>query len=272
MKKARRFMYIGAHPDDPDCDFGGTAIKLARAGHAVKFVSATNGNCGHHRMSSKALAARRRREARAAAKIAGICEYQVLDHSDCGIENTLEARAEFTRIIRGFAPDVVITHRTCDYHPDHRITAQIVLDCSFIVRVPLYCPDAPVPAQTPVFAFCYDAFTKPAPFRADAVSEIDSVLEGKLRMLDCHASQFYEWLPFNSFGIDRLDAKSMSWREKKELILKLLPINKTCAGLFRRQLARVYGAGKKIEHAEAFEASEYGRTVEPAQFQALFEP
>ena len=179
---------------------------------------------------------------------------------------------ELVALIRSFKPDVVITHRTCDYHPDHRITAQIVLDCSFIVRVPLYCPDAPVPAETPVFAFCYDGFTKPAPFRADAVSEIDSVLDDKLRMLDCHASQFYEWLPFNSFGIDRLDAKSMSWREKKELILKLLPINKTCAGLFRRQLARVYGAGKKIEHAEAFEASEYGRTVEPAQFQALFEP
>ena len=272
MKDARRLLFIGAHPDDADVEFGGTAIKLARAGHTVKFVSATNGNCGHHKMSPAALAVRRKQETRAAANVAGIGEYQVLDHPDCGIENTLANRAEFTRIIRGFAPDVVITHRTCDYHPDHRITAQIVLDCSFIVQVPLYCPDTPIPSKMPVFAYCYDIFTKPDPIRADAISEIDSVLDDKLRMLDCHVSQFYEWLPFNSFGIDDLDPDKMSWREKKELIFKILPYYEKCADLFRRRIIDIYGSEKTIEHVEVFEASEYGRKVTPSEFQSLFEP
>ena len=35
----RRFLVIGAHPDDADIRFGGTAIKLIKAGHLVKFVS-----------------------------------------------------------------------------------------------------------------------------------------------------------------------------------------------------------------------------------------
>ena len=42
-----RIIMIGAHPDDCDNDGGGTAILLASMGHAVKFVSVTNGDAGH---------------------------------------------------------------------------------------------------------------------------------------------------------------------------------------------------------------------------------
>ena len=76
-------------------------------------------------------------------------------------------REEITRIIRNFQPDVVITHRLCDYHPDHRTASQLVLDTSFLLRVPHFCPDTPVPANNPVFAFSYDGFTDPRPFRMD---------------------------------------------------------------------------------------------------------
>ncbi len=39
---------IGAHPDDADVTTGGTAIKFAKLGHKVLFVSVTNGDAGHH--------------------------------------------------------------------------------------------------------------------------------------------------------------------------------------------------------------------------------
>jgi hypothetical protein len=42
-----RVIAFGAHPDDCDGKFGGTAAKFAQAGHAVKFVSVTNGDAGH---------------------------------------------------------------------------------------------------------------------------------------------------------------------------------------------------------------------------------
>lgn len=54
-----RILAIGAHPDDCDEQFGGTAAKLAKAGHRVKFLSVTNGDAGHHEMGGAALAKRR---------------------------------------------------------------------------------------------------------------------------------------------------------------------------------------------------------------------
>jgi hypothetical protein len=45
-----RVIAFGAHPDDCDGKFGGTAAKFAKAGAAVKFVSVTNGDAGHQEM------------------------------------------------------------------------------------------------------------------------------------------------------------------------------------------------------------------------------
>jgi len=47
---------IGAHPDDCDIDAGGTAILFSKMGHNVKFVSLTNGDAGHYKMSGGELA------------------------------------------------------------------------------------------------------------------------------------------------------------------------------------------------------------------------
>jgi LmbE family N-acetylglucosaminyl deacetylase len=46
--KKIRIIMIGAHPDDCDDDGGGTAALFAQMGYAVKFVSVTNGDAGHH--------------------------------------------------------------------------------------------------------------------------------------------------------------------------------------------------------------------------------
>ena len=67
-----RILAIGAHPDDCDIKAGGCAILWAQAGCAVRFVSTTNGDAGHHEISGKELADRRKAEAEAAGRIAGI--------------------------------------------------------------------------------------------------------------------------------------------------------------------------------------------------------
>ena len=73
-----KYLIFGAHPDDPDLMFGGCAIKLARAGHAVKFVSCTDGGAGHYNMERTALVERRHREAGASAAVAGIAGAWIL--------------------------------------------------------------------------------------------------------------------------------------------------------------------------------------------------
>ena len=47
-----RVIAFGAHPDDCDGKFGGTAAKFAKTGAAVKFVSVTNGDAGHQEMGA----------------------------------------------------------------------------------------------------------------------------------------------------------------------------------------------------------------------------
>ena len=83
-----RYLFIGAHPDDADLLMGGTALKLIRNGHHVKFVSMCNGNCGHFSMEKTALAERRKKEAEKSAAFIGLDSYEVLDNSDCELENT----------------------------------------------------------------------------------------------------------------------------------------------------------------------------------------
>ena len=64
-----RIICFGAHPDDCEYQVGGMAAKWAAAGHKVKFVSTTNGDIGHFRMSGGPLAQRRTAEVQEAARI-----------------------------------------------------------------------------------------------------------------------------------------------------------------------------------------------------------
>lgn len=269
MKTPRRFLVVGAHPDDDDLRFGGTAIKLTRAGHQVKFVSVCNGNCGHQSMDGAALAKRRKQEAQATLAFNGVCEYQVLDHNDCEVMADLETRKELIRIIRAFAPDVVLSHRLCDYHADHRNTAQLVLDTAYLVKVPLFVPDAPIPETEPVYGYFWDEFTDPRPPRIDAVVPIDDVLEQKCLALDCHVSQFYEWLPYDSHLSPMPDREAMDWPARFAFLKEHFCVRYHRAALAAREV--LAQGGVEAQYAECFEYSPYGRKVTPEAFRALFD-
>ncbi|MFA5687539.1 MAG: PIG-L family deacetylase [Kiritimatiellales bacterium] len=274
MSTARRFLIFGAHPDDPDVYTGGLAIQLASAGHQVKFVSLTDGSAGHHIQRGMELISRRYAETQAAAKLAGLTEYQVMNNRDAELENTLNNRAEITRIIRNFSPDAVITHRLCDYHADHRTTAQLVLDTSFLVQVPNYCPDTPPPAVNPVYAHCGDPFTDPRPVRPDVAVNIDPVINDKFKLLDCHTSQFYEWLPWIQRHPDFNNINKWSWMEKRRYLDEIWGArNRQAADNARDVLIELYGkAGRNCVYAEIYEQTPYGRQLPLKEFQRLFLP
>ena len=81
---------IFAHPDDADGRVAGMAIKWAKMGHNVKFVSLTNGDGGHHETGGARLAQRRRAESAEAGRRHGIAEYTPLDNPDTELLPTLE--------------------------------------------------------------------------------------------------------------------------------------------------------------------------------------
>src|SRR5579863_9288857 len=108
-----RVIAFGAHPDDCDIRSAGTAALFAQMGHAVKFVSVTNGDAGHQSMHGAALAQRRAAEARESARRLGI-EYEVLNNHDGELLPTLEIRSRIIRQIRQWKADIVLAPRPND--------------------------------------------------------------------------------------------------------------------------------------------------------------
>lgn len=272
MGLAKRIQIIGAHPDDCEYACGGTAALWRQAGSEVQFVSLTDGRSGHHVQSGKELIDIREKEAHAAASLIGASS-TVLDIADGHLEATLENRLKVIRLIREYQPDLVITNRPNDYHADHRYTAQLVQDASFLLRVPNVLPEVPALDQMPVIAYFWDAFQKPYPFDTDCAVAVDSVFKTKMQQLAAHESQFLEWLPWLDGKLNEvppasepearlgwvtgyfnwLHSPSIAEREKEAIIQR-------------------YGEHSVdvIEQVEAFEICEYGKQPLDDKFPELF--
>ena len=264
-----RVLVIGAHPDDCDFKAAGVAALYTRQGHTVKFVSVTNGDSGHHEMGGARLAQRRQAEAQAAAEVIGI-EYELLDNHDGQLLPTLENRYQIISLIRSFKPDLVMSPRPNDYHPDHRYTAQLIQDAAYMVTVPNVCAFTPHLETNPVIVYVSDHFQRPYPFAPDVVVGIDEVVEYKVSMLHCHTSQLYEWLPYNGGYLNQVPeaaAERRAWLRKQ-----LDPRLRTDADLYRDKLRDLYGseAGECVQYAEAFEGCEYGTPLTPQNRERLF--
>ena len=262
-----RIIAIGAHPDDCDIKFSGTAALFARLGHKVKFLSVTNGDAGHQDMGGGMLAKRRKAETQESMRRVGIAEYEVLDNHDGELLPTVEIRKQIIRAIRLWNADIVIAPRPNDYHPDHRYTGVLVQDAAYMVVVPNVTPDVPPLKKNPVFLYYSDRFKKPSPFRPDVVVSIDEVLDIKMRALDAHTSQFYEWLPWVDGELDKVPkdpAARLAWlrgARKQELTAEV-----------KASLVKWYGPAKaaKVDYVESFEICEYGKQPRDEDIRKLF--
>lgn len=264
-----RLLILGAHPDDAEYHAGGLAAIYRDAGHVVKMVSVTNGESGHFRNSGKELADIRRAEARAAGEVIG-ATYEVWDNPDGRLMPTIDVRERIIRELRTFAPDLVLTHRLNDYHPDHRAVGQAVQDASYLVTVPPICPDVPALRRDPIVGYLPDLFTRPAPLRGDVVIDVGDRMETIVRMMAAHQSQFFEWLPFNerrTEEIPRAEADRIAWL-RRWYEQKIAPR----AERYRGELEAQYGPdrGRKIEFCEVFEISEYAAPLDEAARRRLF--
>lgn len=270
-KKPFKVMFIGAHPDDADFQAGSIAHKVCKAGGEAVMVSCCNGNKGHQWMNSSALAARRYGETQASAKVLGINKYIVLGYGDCEIEATMALRNQITRLIRQEAPNLLITHRCSDYHADHRAVALAVRDAAYLIGVPLYCPETPVPEQLPFFMYGGDGFSEPRPFRADLMVADDDVLDVLLEAWACHESQEFEWLPPENGFDPAVDIPPASDHAGRIAFLrdKMMPGRPTGNGRRHREELDAAWGGKGPKYAEVFELSEYGRPPEPKEIAFL---
>lgn len=265
---ASRLLILGAHPDDAEFHAGGIASVYRAMGREVKMISVTDGGAGHHTRGSTELVRLRRDEAAAAGRVIDAV-YETWHFPDGALQASLEVRHRIIREIRLFKPDLVLTHRPNDYHPDHRAVGQCVQDASYLVKVPLIVPDAPALKRDPVVAYMPDLFTKPQRMQPEMILNIADHVDTIVSMLACHASQVFEWLPYEQGILETLpadDAGRMAW-------LKAWYTNyiRPRVSHFRHEISLAFGdTAPPPEFIEAFEISEYAFRPDATLLQNLF--
>ncbi len=118
-------LVLAAHPDDVEILAAGTLSRLRKIGFEIFLGHMTFGDKGGIQ-DPALLSATRKEEAESSAALIGakvvgrLCGDLELYNNDTFVEQVFE-------IIKEVKPDVILTHRTNDYHPDHRITGELVL-------------------------------------------------------------------------------------------------------------------------------------------------
>ena len=268
-----RVMVIGAHPDDADIQCGCTAAKLIKKGARVKFVAVCNGNIGHHKLSRKETVATRRQETLNAAKVWGLDSYDIYGYEDAGVPYDIPTRELIARRIQEFEPDIIITHRDCDYHVDHRTVGMHVKDCGYMLGCPHWIEGSKALRRRPLILLMSDFFTVPRTLRPDIVVNCDPYIEKWCDALDCQVSQFYEWLAWDKGIEDEVAAigdRSKNIAGRNAYLKKYWAKSKEKNAVRFADAWREQYPGKPVpKMLEAYEISEYGRPPVEEDFELL---
>ena len=269
----QRVMVIGAHPDDADITCGCTAAKLIAKGARVKFVAVCNGSVGHHRLNRKETAATRRQETLNAAKVWGLDSYDIYGYEDAGVPYDIPTREVIARKIQEFEPDIIITHRDCDYHVDHRTVGMHVKDCGYMLGCPHWIEGSKALRRRPLIILMRDDFTVPRVMRPDIVIDCDPYIEKWCDALDCQVSQFYEWLAWDKGCEDEVAAigdRKTNIAGRNAYLKKYWAAKKLCDAKRFADAWREQHPGKPVpKMLEAYEISEYGRPPIEEDFELL---
>lgn len=185
-----RILVFSAHPDDGEMNCGGTIAKYIQQGHEVYLVQACQGDKGDYLHTPCEMREIRREESRCAGMLVK-AQVDFLEVPDGELEYNQKFLKMFVKKIREISPDIIITHGTDDYHPDHVAAGKLVIDASFLVTVPSVFPDSHAILKVPQIYFM-EPYTGVG-FLPQEYVDITEQLETKLELMKCHKSQV-KWL------------------------------------------------------------------------------
>jgi N-acetylglucosamine malate deacetylase 1 len=264
-----RIVALGAHPDDAELRFAGTATMFAAKGAKVELIALTNGDVGHFAQAGGPLAQRRKAEVEACHKILGV-DTEVFDIHDGELMPDLPTRRMLGNAIRAYQADIVLSHRPYDYHPDHRAVGELANDTAVVVAAPFFAPYTPPTPRNPVYLYYYDPFTHPYPFDPVLAVGIDSVAQKKWDCISALPSQFGDadsWQARYRPNIPTDDAG------RKAALLEIVKQqNADVATKYRDLLVKLYGdqKGRAFKYAEAFELNQYGTAATADDLKKVF--
>ena len=264
-----RIVAMGAHPDDAEQKFGGTAALFAAQGAKVKLVALTNGDVGHFAQAGGPLAKRRKAEVEACHKMLGV-DTEVLDIHDGELMPDLETRRKVANVIRDYQADIVLSHRPWDYHPDHRAVGTLANDAAVLVVAPFFSPYTPPTKRNPIFLYYSDAFTKPYPFDPILAVGFDEVAQKKWDCIAAMPSQFGDADSWQARY--RANVPTEESARKAFLLDAVKQRSADVANQYRSLLVKLYGQqkGTAIKYAEAFELNQYGTQATADELKGLF--
>jgi N-acetylglucosamine malate deacetylase 1 len=174
---------VFSHPDDAELTVAGTLLKLKSLGHRTGVLDMTRGEMG-----TRGTPEQRAEEAREAARVLGLDVRLNLGQPDGHVLVTDDARRALVRVIRRTRPRVLFTSHWDDPHPDHAATARLVREAARLASMRRYDEGAGL-AQTPMPAIAHAVYSRlVAP---SFIVDVSDFVEGKLRSIRAHASQFY---------------------------------------------------------------------------------
>jgi N-acetylglucosamine malate deacetylase 1 len=191
---------VGAHPDDVELTCAGTLALLRRAGWEAQIATMTAGDLGSATLSRPRIAAIRKREAAASARLLG-ATYTCLGFDDLCVVYSEAAKRRVSGFLRRVRPDLLLLPSPTDYMADHEETPRIVREAAFASTIPLWKASFAGRAHPPcerLPAVLYadpidhvDHFGRRIP--ADLLVDVGDVFPLRERMLAAHASQ-RDWL------------------------------------------------------------------------------
>lgn len=264
-----RIVAFGAHPDDAELKFAGTAALLAAQGHKVKLVALTNGDVGHFSQAGGPLAQRRKAEVEACHAKLGV-DTAVLDIHDGELMPDLETRKKVVHLIREWQADIVLSHRPWDYHPDHRAVGKLAEDAAVVVAAPFFAPYTPATPRNPIFLFYSDTFLKPYPFDPIIAVAFDEVAQKKWDCIAAMPSQFGDADSWQARYRPNVPADEAA--RKAVLLEGVKQRSADVANQYRSLLVQLYGEqkGRAIRYAEAFELNQYGSPATVEELKRIF--
>ncbi len=179
---------IGIHPDDVELSCAGTLLKHAAAGRNFVILDLSRGELG-----TRGTPEIREKEARAAAKILGAADREILDLADGFFQIDKISTEKIIAAIRKYRPEIVLCNAISDRHPDHGRAAKLVADACFYsglekietfdnqgIKQEKWRPKA-------VYHYIQDNYLKP-----DFVVDVSPFFEKKMEAILAFGSQFFD--------------------------------------------------------------------------------
>jgi LmbE family N-acetylglucosaminyl deacetylase len=181
-----RVLAAVAHADDAELLCAGTLARARADGAAIGIAVLCLGDKGQPAEPIPRLAAVRRGEMTAAARLLG-AELFLGRVPDGTLADDRPTRLRLTEIYRRFRPSLVLAHAPEDYHPDHRAASALAEAASWFCAARGHKTKSPALGVPPAL-WWMDTVTMSG-FEPGFYVEVSEFLTLKENMLDCHRSQ-----------------------------------------------------------------------------------